>query len=60
MNGPAGLELVRIRLENGVVTERENLFKDEYAIRDVVQSPDGHLYVATKDLDGIFRVDIAE
>lgn len=60
MNGPAGLELVRIRLEDGKVTERENLFKDEYAIRDVVQAPDGHLYVATKDLDGIFRVDLAE
>ena len=41
-------------------TERENLFKGEYAIRDVVQAPDGHLYVATKDLDGIFRVDLAE
>jgi len=58
MNGPAGLELVRIRIEDGKVTERENLFKDEYAIRDVTVSPDGHLYVATKDLDGIFRVDV--
>ncbi|KJS25096.1 MAG: sugar dehydrogenase [Hyphomonadaceae bacterium BRH_c29] len=58
MNGPAGLELVRIRLEDGKVTERENLFKDEFAIRDVAESPDGHLYVATKDLDGIFRVDL--
>ncbi len=60
MNGPAGLELVRIRIEDGKVTERESLFDGEYAIRDVAQSPDGHLYVATKDLDGIFRVDIAE
>jgi glucose/arabinose dehydrogenase len=60
MNGPAGLELVRLRLEDGKVTERENLFKDEYAIRDVAQSPDGHLYVATKDLDGIFRIDLVE
>lgn len=60
MNGPAGLELVRLRLEDGKVTERENLFKGEYAIRDVVQAPDGHLYVATKDLDGIFRVDLDE
>lgn len=58
MNGPAGLELVRIRIEDGKVTERENLFKDEYAIRDVTVAPDGHLYVATKDLDGIFRVDV--
>ena len=60
MNGPAGLELVRLRIEDGKVTERENLFKDEYAIRDVVQGTDGHLYVATKDLDGIFRVDLAD
>ena len=60
MNGPAGLELVRIRVEDGKVTQRENLFKDEYPIRDVAQGPDGHLYVATKDFDGIFRVDLAE
>ncbi len=59
MNGPAGLELVRIRIVDGKVTERESLFDGEYAIRDVAQSPDGHLYVATKDLDGIFRVDLA-
>ena len=58
MNGPAGLELVRIRIEDGKVTQREDLFKDEYPIRDVAEAPDGHLYVATKDLDGIFRVDV--
>ena len=60
MNGPAGLELTRIDLENGEVAGRESLFDGEYPIRDVVQGPDGHLYVATKDFDGIFRVDIAE
>lgn len=60
MNGPAGMELVRIRVEDGKVTERENLFKDEYPIRDVAEGTDGHLYVATKDLDGIFRVDLVE
>ena len=60
MNGPAGLELVRIRVEDGKVTEREDLFKGEYPIRDVTQGPDGHLYVATKDFDGIFRVDLKE
>ncbi|MEZ5954890.1 MAG: PQQ-dependent sugar dehydrogenase [Hyphomonas sp.] len=59
MNGPAGMELVRIHLEDGKVTERENLFEGEYPIRDVVQGPDGHLYIATKDTDGIFRVDVA-
>ncbi|MEZ5967561.1 MAG: PQQ-dependent sugar dehydrogenase [Hyphomonas sp.] len=60
MNGPAGLELVRVRVEDGKVTEREDLFKGEYPIRDVTQGPDGHLYVATKDFDGIFRVDLKE
>ena len=39
---------------------KEDLLVDEYAIRDVIQGPDGHLYVATKDMDGIFRVDLAE
>ena len=60
MNGPAGLELTRIDMENGEVVGKQSLFDEEYAIRDVVQGPDGHLYVATKDFDGIFRVDIAE
>ncbi len=60
MNGPAGLELTRIDLEDGEVVGKESLFDGEYAIRDVVQGPDGHLYVATKDFDGIFRVDIVE
>ncbi|MEP0314500.1 MAG: PQQ-dependent sugar dehydrogenase [Parasphingorhabdus sp.] len=60
MNGPAGLELTRIDMENGEVVGKQSLFDGEYPIRDVVQGPDGHLYVATKDFDGIFRVDIAE
>lgn len=60
MNGPAGLELARIDMEDGEVVGKESLFDDEYPIRDVVQGPDGHLYVATKDFDGIFRVDVVE
>ncbi|KCZ60184.1 PQQ-dependent sugar dehydrogenase [Hyphomonas chukchiensis] len=60
MNGPAGLKLVRIDMEDGKVAGREDLLVDEYPIRDVIQGPDGHLYVATKDMDGIFRVDLAE
>ncbi|HBT37241.1 MAG TPA: sugar dehydrogenase, partial [Hyphomonas sp.] len=55
MNGPAGLELTRIDMENGEVVGKQSLFDEEYAIRDVVQGPGGHLYVATKDFDGIFR-----
>lgn len=56
MNGPAGLKLVRLDMENGKVAGRENLLDGEYAIRDVVQGPDGHLYIATKNMDGIFRL----
>jgi glucose/arabinose dehydrogenase len=56
MNGPAGLVLVRIDLDGGKVVGKEDLLKGEYAIRDVVQGPDGYLYVATKDFDGIFKV----
>ena len=63
MNGPAGLKLVRIDMEDGKVVGREDLLTGDdagFPIRDVIQGPDGHLYVATKDMDGIFRVDVAE
>ena len=60
MNGPAGLELTRIDMEDGQVVGKESLFDGEYPIRDVIQGPDGHLYVATKDFDGIYRVDVVE
>ena len=56
MNGPAGLVLVRIDLEDGKVAGKEDLLKDEMSIRDVALAPDGYLYVANKDFDGIFRV----
>lgn len=56
MNGPEGLVLVRIDLQDGKVAGKENLLKGELSIRDVVQGPDGYLYVAGKDFDGIFRV----
>ncbi|MFN7180092.1 PQQ-dependent sugar dehydrogenase [Hyphomonas sp.] len=56
MNGPSGLVLVRIDLQDGKVIGKEDLMKGEYAIRDVVQGPDGYLYVATKDFDGIFKL----
>ncbi|KCZ49464.1 PQQ-dependent sugar dehydrogenase [Hyphomonas pacifica] len=60
MNGPAGLELTRIDMEDGQVVGKESLFDGEYPIRDVIQGPDGHLYVATKNFDGIYRVDVIE
>jgi glucose/arabinose dehydrogenase len=44
-------------LEGGKVVGKEDLLRDaEYSFRDVVQGPDGYLYVATKDFDGIFKV----
>jgi aldose sugar dehydrogenase len=57
MNGPAGLELARIDMEGGKAVGRESLFDGEISVRDVIQGPDGHLYVASKDNDGIFRID---
>lgn len=61
MNGPNGLVLVRIDLEGGKVIGKEDLLRDaNLAIRDVVQGPDGYLYVASKDFDGIFKVALAE
>jgi aldose sugar dehydrogenase len=61
MNGPSGLVLVRIDLEGGRVVGKEDLLRDaNLSFRDVVQGPDGHLYVASKDMDGIFKVVLAE
>jgi aldose sugar dehydrogenase len=53
MEGPAGLKLVRVDLEDGEVVGREDLLVDEgLPIRDVVEGPDGSLYIITKQLDG--------
>lgn len=63
MNGPAGMKLVRIDMEDGKVAGREDLLtgdEEGFPIRDVIQGPDGHLYIATKNMDGIYRVDLAE
>lgn len=60
MNGPEGLKLVRLDMQDGEVAGREDLLTGEYSIRDVIEGPDGHVYLATKDLDGLYRLDIAE
>jgi glucose/arabinose dehydrogenase len=61
MNGPSGLVLVRIDLEGGKAIGKEDLLREaNQAFRDVVQGPDGYLYVANKDFDGIFKVVLAE
>lgn len=62
MNGPDGQKLVRIDLdEAGAFVGVEDLLTEEgLAYRDVEQGPDGALYLATADLDGvIYRLDIA-
>lgn len=56
MNGPAGLVLVRLDMEQGQLVGKEDLLRDQMAIRDVVMGPDGYLYIASKDFDGIFRI----
>ncbi|MEM9054189.1 MAG: PQQ-dependent sugar dehydrogenase [Pseudomonadota bacterium] len=62
MNGPAGLKLVRVDLdEAGNVTGTEDLLEDlPVAYRDVISTPSG-IYVATTDLDGfVYRVELVE
>jgi glucose/arabinose dehydrogenase len=59
MEGPAGRKLVRIDLDaEGKVAGKEHLLTAEgRPIRDVVQGPDGFLYVLTKENEGgIYRV----
>jgi len=62
MNGPAGLKLVRVDLEDGQIGEvTDHLETFERPIRDVVQGTDGHLYILTNELDGgVFRIDPAQ
>jgi len=60
MNGPAGQKLVRLDVEGGKIVGQEDLLTDEaYPIRDVIQGPDGYIYIATHELDGtVFRLDV--
>ena len=59
LDGPAGQKIVRIDLEDGKVVGREDLFAEmEEQWRDVVQGPDGYLYLVTNALDGvIYRIE---
>jgi len=46
-------KLVRLKIENGRVTGEENLLTDQgQRIRDVIQGPDGALYVVTDETNG--------
>jgi len=64
MNGPPGLRnLVRHRHGRGKVAGPKDLLTgDDAASRsvNVIQGPDGHSMSPPKDMDGIFRVDVAE
>ena len=61
MEGPAGLKLVRIDLDadQNVIGEHHYLEDAGRPYRDVVQGPDGYLYLLTKELDGgLYRLDV--
>jgi glucose/arabinose dehydrogenase len=49
--GLSSRSLIRLKIENGKVTEEERIELDE-RIRDVEQGPDGSIYLATDDSDG--------
>lgn len=59
MNGPAGLKLVRVDVQDGNIGETYIHLDDiGRPIRDVVQGQDGYLYIVTNELDGgVFRLD---
>jgi len=59
MNGPVGLKLVRIDVEDGTIGDTYIHLEDiGRPIRDVVQGLDGYLYIVTNELDGgVFRID---
>lgn len=61
MEGPAGLKLVRVDLDaDGNVIGEEHYLEDEgRPYRDVVQGPDGYIYLLTKELDGgVYRLNV--
>lgn len=49
----AGTHLRRVRIQNGTVTEDEQLYDGEFGrLRTTFVGPDGHLYVTTSNRDG--------
>ncbi|MEM7766409.1 MAG: PQQ-dependent sugar dehydrogenase [Pseudomonadota bacterium] len=63
MNGPDGQKLVRVDLDGAgqPVGTEDIVLGETLGFRDVVQGVDGHLYLASNDLEGgIYRLDIAD
>ncbi len=51
--GLSGMQLLRLKMENGRVVGEEKLLRDQCKrIRDVRQGPDGLLYILTDDANG--------
>ena len=51
--GLSGMQLIRLKMENGRVVGEEKLLRDKCKrIRDVRQGPDGLLYILTDDANG--------
>ncbi|MEP5338626.1 MAG: PQQ-dependent sugar dehydrogenase [Algibacter sp.] len=47
--------LERLILENNQVVKREKLFEDIGRVRNIIQAPDGHIYIAIEG-KGIFKI----
>ena len=60
MNGPEGQKLVRLDMEDGEYVGKEDLLGDlQLPFRDVIQGPDGKLYLAGAQAeDNIYRLDM--
>lgn len=61
MEGPAGVKLVRVDLDDDLNVVGEEYYLEDVArpYRDVEQGPDGYIYLLTKELDGgLYRLDV--
>ncbi len=54
--GLAGQVVERLRIKDGVVTEREEIVRGTGRVRDVKTAPDGTIYIALNDPDKVVRL----
>jgi glucose/arabinose dehydrogenase len=54
--GLAGANVDRVRIKDGKVVEREEIFFGHGRVRDVVTAPDGTVYVVLNDPDKVVRL----